>query len=155
MSRFAVVLSTIVVVGLAICSAGLRGGAQKPASSLSPEAAVTDYCAAWNTEDPAKRERLLSRVWAPNGVYSDPDPTYVVGPAALSNAISNFQRSYPGMYFKCSPPQVHHGVMRVAWILFRPDGSERLRGTDFSELASDGRIRRVSGFFGPPPEIKP
>ena len=50
MSRFAVVLSTIVVVGLAICSAGLRGGAQKPASSLSSEAAVTDYCAAWNTE---------------------------------------------------------------------------------------------------------
>jgi len=26
---------------------------------------------------------------------------------------------------------------------------------DFHELAADGRIRRVTGFFGAPPEVKP
>jgi hypothetical protein len=122
---------------------------------LRPEAAVVDYCAAWNTPDLAERERLLARVWAPDGVYSDPEPTNAVGRAALSAAISTFHRSYPGMYFRCSAPQAHHGAMRVTWVLFRPDGSVRLRGTDFSELSPDGRIRRVVGFFGPPPEVRP
>jgi SnoaL-like domain len=119
------------------------------------QAAVVDYCAAWNTTDRTERERLLARVRAPDGVYSDPEPTNAVGRAALSDAISTFHHSYPGAYFRCSVPQAHHGAMRVTWVLFRSDGSERLRGTDFSELTADGRIRRVVGFFGPPPEVRP
>jgi len=37
----------------------------------------------------------------------------------------------------------------------KPDGSEVANGMDFFELAEDGRIRRVTGFFGAPPVIKP
>lgn len=48
--------------------------AQQGVPSLSPEAAVVDYCAAWNTTDLAERERLLARVWAPNGVYPEIKP---------------------------------------------------------------------------------
>jgi hypothetical protein len=29
------------------------------------------------------------------------------------------------------------------------------RGLDFHELAADGRIRRVTEFFGDPPVVKP
>ena len=148
-------LSAIVFSALASVAAMTCAEAQRAAPVLRPEAAVVDYCAAWNTTDPAERERLLARVWAPDGVYSDPEPTNAVGRAALSDAISTFHHSYPGAYFRCSTPQAHHGAMRVSWVLFRPDGSERLRGTDFSELAADGRIRRVVGFFGPPPEVRP
>jgi hypothetical protein len=148
-------LSAIVFSALASVAAMTCAEAQRAAPVLRPEVVVVDYCAAWNTTDPAERERLLARVWAPDGVYSDPEPTNAVGPAALSDAISTFHRSYPGAYFRCSVPQVHHGAMRVTWVLFRPDGSERLHGTDFSELATDGRIRRVVGFFGPPPEVRP
>ena len=148
-------LSAIVFSALASVAAMTCAEAQRAAPVLRPEAAVADYCAAWNTTDPAERERLLARVWAPDGVYSDPEPTNAVGRAALSDAISTFHHSYPGAYFRCSAPQAHHGAMRVSWVLFRPDGSERLRGTDFSELAADGRIRRVVGFFGPPPEVRP
>jgi hypothetical protein len=149
--KFGVNLSTIVFSALASIVPITCAGAQQTASSLTPEVAVVAYCAAWNTADRAERLRLLAQVWAPDGVYSDPEPTLAVGRAALSNAISTFHHDYPGMYFRCSAPQVHHGVMRVTWILFRPDGSERLRGTDFSELAAGGRIRRVTGFFGAPP----
>jgi hypothetical protein len=147
-------LSAVVFSALASVAA-MSCEAQQAAPLLSPEAAVVDYCRAWNTPDPAERERLLARVWAPDGVYSDPEPTNAVGIAALSDAISTFHHSYPGAYFRCSAPQVHHGAMRVAWVLFRPDGSERSHGMDFSELATDGRIRRVVGFFGPPPEVRP
>jgi hypothetical protein len=148
-------LSAIVFVALSSIAAMTCAEAQQAAHVISPQAAVVDYCAAWNATDRTERERLLARVWAPDGVYSDPEPTNAVGRAALSDAISAFQHSYPGAYFRCSVPQAHHGAMRVTWILFRPDGSERSRGTDFSELAADGRIRRVVGFFGPPPEVGP
>ena len=95
------------------------------------------------------------RVWTPDGVYSDPNPTRTVGRAALSDTIAALQHRYPGARFRCSAPQVHHQAMRTTWIFRKPDGSEIARGTDFFELAEDGRIRRVTGFFGAPPVVKP
>jgi hypothetical protein len=116
---------------------------------------VVGYCAAWNTEDRTERDRLLARVWMPDGVYSDPNPTRTVGRAALSDTIAALQHRYPGARFRCSAPQTHHDAMQVTWILLKPDKTEVARGVDFYELAADGRIRRVTGFFGPPPVVKP
>jgi hypothetical protein len=45
--------------------------------------------------------------------------------------------------------------MRFTWAMVTADGKEQTRGMDFGELAPDGRIRRITGFFGPPPDIKP
>lgn len=69
--------------------------------------------------------------------------------ASLSTVV------YPGGRFRCSAPQTHHGFMRTTWIFLRPDKTEIARGEDFFELAGDGRIRRVTGFFGEAPAIKP
>jgi hypothetical protein len=84
----------------------------EPAKPLSPDAAVTNYCAAWSVVDPGARDRLLARVWATDGVYSDPAPTLAKGRAALSVVIAKFQRQYPGAHFQCSAPQMHHRAMR-------------------------------------------
>jgi hypothetical protein len=138
---------------LAIGAVTTRAQAQPSAQSVSPDSAVIVYCAAWNTDDKAERERLLARVWTPDGVYSDPNPTRTVGRAALGDTIAALQRRYPGARFKCSAPQVHHSAMRTTWIFRKPDGSEIARGMDFFELAEDGRIRRVTGFFGDPPVV--
>lgn len=70
------------------------------------------------------RDRLLARLWAADSVYSDPEPTLAVGRAALSDAISEFQRHYPGARFRCSAPQTHHRVMRVSWMVLGPDGAQ-------------------------------
>jgi hypothetical protein len=129
--------------------------AQHPAHSLTPDSAVVLYCAAWNTDAKLERDRLLARVWTPDGVYSDPNPTRTVGRAALSDTIAALQHRYPGARFRCSAPQVHHSAMRTTWIFRKPDGSEVARGMDFFELAEGGRIRRVTGFFGAPPVVKP
>jgi hypothetical protein len=125
-----------------------------PATPLTPAAAVDGHCAAWNTPDRAERDRLLRRVFASDGVYSDPTPTYVRGRAALSDAIARFQRDYPGARFRCSAPQIHHRSMRVTWVLRRADGTVETEGTDFYELGPDGLIRSVTGFFGPPPALE-
>jgi hypothetical protein len=96
------------------------------------------------------------RVWAPDGVFHRAaEPTLAAGRAALSDIIAAFQRSHPGARFRCSAPQVLHEAMRFTWTLLRPDGVALARGTDFSELAADGRIRRVYGFIGEPPAVRP
>jgi len=151
MSRPRVTLSALVLSALASGAAVTRAQAQHDVRSLGPDSAVVVYCAAWNADDRATRDRLLARVWTPDGVYADPNPTRTVGRAALSDTIAALQRRYPGARFHCSAPQVHHGAMRTTWIFRRPDGSEVAHGMDFFELAEDGRIRRVVGFFGDPP----
>ena len=127
----------------------------EPAKPLTPDAAVTDYCAAWSVADRGARDRLLAEVWAADGVYSDPEPTLAKGRAALSNVIANFQRHYPGTHFRCSAPQMHHRAMRVEWILLAPDGSQVAHGVDIYDMARDGRIQRIVGFFGEPPSVTP
>jgi len=119
----------------------------------SPETTVAAYCQAWSTADRAAREKLLAQVWTPDGIYSDPEPTVARGRMALSVEIESFLRKYPGSHFRCSAPQIHHQAMRFAWVLLRADGTQWTQGMDFGELAADGRIRRIVGFFGPLPAV--
>ena len=42
----------------------------------------------------------------------------------------------------------HHGLLRFAWSIAGPDGPV-MEGMEFGELAEDGRLRRIVGFFGP------
>jgi len=143
---------TVLLTG-ALCGSA-RAHAQQPTRAVSPDSAVVLYCAAWNTDSQAERARLLERVWTPDGVYSDPNPTRTVGRAALSDSIAALRRRYPGARFHCSAPQTHHAAMRATWLYLRPDETEVARGEDFYELAPDGRIKRVTGFFGAAPVVK-
>jgi hypothetical protein len=139
----------------AIATANIATAADSaPPPALTPAEAVAGHCAAWNTTVPAERDRLLRRVLAQDSVYNDPAPTYATGPAALSAVIADFQRHNPGARFRCSAPQVHHGAMRVSWLLVGPDGKVITPGMDFYELSKDGRIHRITGFFGPPPAVE-
>jgi hypothetical protein len=154
MARLPASLSSV-VVSVLVSGTAMRAHAQHATHSLTPDSAVAIYCAAWNTDARAERDRLLANVWTSDGVYSDPNPTRTVGRAALSDTIAALQHRYPGARFRCSAPQVHHSAMRTTWIFRKPDGSEIAHGMDFFELAEDGRIRRVTGFFGAPPVVKP
>jgi len=144
------VVGLLAVGVLASAGAAMRAAAQSD-PPVTPDAAVAAYCAAWNTTDRSTRDRLLARVWAADGVYSDPEPTLAAGRAALGDAITEFQHHYPDARFRCSAPQTHHRAMRVSWILLRPDGTQLAQGMDFYDLAPNGRISRVVGFFGAPP----
>jgi hypothetical protein len=41
-----------------------------------------------------------------------------------------------------------HDQFRFAWELVGPDGTVAVSGLDVGELADDGRLRRITGFFG-------
>jgi hypothetical protein len=141
-------------VTLIVPAARAAAADSAPPPKLTPAEAVADHCAAWNTTDPAERDRLLRLILTPDGVYNDPAPTYATGPAALSAVIADFHRHNPGARFRCSAPQVHHNAMRVSWLLVGADGKVVTPGMDFYELTKTGQIHRITGFFGPPPAVE-
>ena len=112
---------------------------------------VAAYAAAWNEPDTAARRRALERAWAEGGIYSDPTAR-VEGRDALVAHIGGFHAQMPGArILLTSGIDAHHGAIRFTWALRAGDGTIVTEGIDFGELADDGRLRRITGFFGPPP----
>jgi hypothetical protein len=119
---------------------------------MSIEEIVAAYGAAWNEYDDVARAALLDRAWADDGLYCDPTAS-VDGRAALVAHIGGFHQAMPGHTIDLtSGVDVHHERFRFAWVM-RKDGEVLLEGIDFGELALDGRIRRIIGFFGPFPPL--
>ena len=109
---------------------------------------VDAYLAMWNETDPARRAEHIDRAWARDGRYVDPK-LEAEGSAALSDMVAAIQAGFPGHRFRrVSGIDNHHGELRFAWELVAPDGSIVVAGIDVGGLAPDGRLQRVTGFFG-------
>ncbi len=118
---------------------------------MDPTEAVVTYGAAWNEPDDAKRAALLERAWTDDGVYLDPTGS-AEGRDALVTHIGGFQTTMPGHTIDMtSGVDEHDRVFRFAWVM-RNAGGDVLEGMDYGELADDGRISRIVGFFGPFPD---
>src|SRR6476659_10008110 len=113
---------------------------------------VQAYAAAWLEPAEDKRRELLIQAWTDDGTYTDP-MLHVEGRDALNQMITAFQQRRPGdRIVLTSGVDQHHSVLRFGWKWYAADGSSKMEGTDFGELASDGRLCRIVGFFGPVPE---
>lgn len=110
------------------------------------------YVAAWNATDEAERRRLLERAWTEDGAYTDPT-AYVAGREALIAHIGAFHGRTPGTWFDViAGPDGHHQRVRFIWRLNANRITLR-EGLDVGELAEDGRLRGIVGFFGPLPAV--
>jgi hypothetical protein len=117
--------------------------------------AIDTYLAAWNETDPAQRAELIGQVWATDGRLIDP-PLASEGHAGISDHIAALHAQFPGHRFRrASGVDAHHDYLRVAWELVGPDGSVALAGMDVGEFNANGRLQRVTGFFGPLPAAHP
>jgi hypothetical protein len=75
------------------------------------------------------------------------------GHAALSDMVAGVHAQYPGHRFRrVSGIDTHHDQLRFAWELAAPDGAVTVAGIDVGALVSDGRLQRITGFFGELPE---
>ena len=123
------------------------------------EDAFLAYAEAWNTPDAAKRRELLDIGLADDCSYTD--PAYEVrGKEELSDHIGRSMSGEAhdgagaGAWIPISSGvDEHHGVFRFSWVLVDPQGQPLLEGMDFVELAADGRLQRITGFFGAFPPI--
>jgi hypothetical protein len=115
-------------------------------------ASVIDTCFEALVEtDRSRRAELVARGWTPDATFVDPlfAATGHDEIAAIADAVVD---GYPGQRFvRTTEVDEHHGIVRYGWALVAADGSVTVTGLDVAELADDGRIRKVTGFFGDPP----
>ena len=109
---------------------------------------IDRYIDMWNEEDAERRAALIDAAWAEDASYVDP-LLAAEGHDGLSEMVATVHGHYPGYRFRRrSDVDVHHDRVRFAWDLVTPDGEVFVAGIDVGELAADGRLRRITGFFG-------
>ncbi|MEX2226371.1 MAG: nuclear transport factor 2 family protein [Dehalococcoidia bacterium] len=112
---------------------------------------VAAYIAAWSETDDAKRRALIEQAWAEDGLYVDP-AAEGRGRDALAQIIAGFHAQAPGGRIDvASGIDQHHNQVRFAWNFVQADGKTAIEGIDVGELAEDGRLARIVGFWGAPP----
>src|ERR1700730_16673137 len=97
---------------------------------------VDTYLSAYNETDAAARLALLEEAFTVDGRLIDP-PIGGEGRPGISDMRGD----------------EHHGYLRYGWELLDPAGNVALAGMDVGELDSSSQLVRVTGFFGPLPEI--
>ena len=109
---------------------------------------IDRYFEMWNTEDETARAAVVAEAWASDGRYRDP-LLEADGHDELVAMVATVHAHYPGQRFRrTSGVDVHHDVARFAWELAAPDGAVTVAGIDVAELGDDGKLRRITGFFG-------
>jgi len=118
------------------------------------EDVVRVYGSAWNEEDAEKRLCALDQSMIDTATYVDPTIDTANLPD-LADAIGDFQLSAPkASIAQLSGLDVRSGELRFAWD-FQNDGVSAITGLDYMEIASDGRIASIRGYWNPLPSEPP
>jgi uncharacterized protein YndB with AHSA1/START domain len=105
------------------------------------------FFALWSEPDPAKRGAELGRIAEAAIAFRDPH-SCTDGPDDLVAHIGASQRFMPGVVLeRRGEARLCQGTALVDWEAMGPDGAVRAKGTNVFELAPDGRIARVAGFW--------
>ena len=127
-------------------------------STLTPTdvtSTIDRYVSMWNERDADRRAAIIAETWTGDGVYVDPVGEGI-GPDGISAMVAGVQAHYPDHDIELtSGLDVHHDVVRFGWRLAKADGSVLVAGIDVGQLAPDGRLARITGFFGDPPGATP
>lgn len=105
------------------------------------------YLAAWNETAPDRRRALVAEHWTDDARYLDP-MAQADGHDAIDALIGAVQQRFPDCRFILrGTPDGHNDHVRFSWTLTAADAEPVAGGTDFVQLAADGRIRSVTGFL--------
>lgn len=124
-------------------------------AALSKEITETieRYCRLWREMDSNDRLRKLSDICSEDVRYCDPGAD-VSGTQALAGHIEATLAKMPGSrIIMIGRADYHHNMVRFGWCLERADGSHGAECIDFAELSEHGRLKRITGFFGPLPPV--
>lgn len=110
---------------------------------------VDAYVEAWNEPVAEQRRLRLAQVMTDDSSYVDPNRA-IDSRAGLVDYIGEVLSRQAGRRIvRTSEVDVHHLVGRFTWRLIKPDGTPGPECVDLVEFARDGRLHRVTGFFGP------
>src|SRR5260370_39030759 len=106
----------------------------------------------WKERGASGRAAFVAQIGTADGHVADPGLA-ASGQAALGSMVAGVQARFPAHRFRrTSGIDLHHDQLRFGWELTAPDGSVVVAGIDVGALAPDGRLRRITGFFGEPPK---
>ncbi len=109
---------------------------------------VDRYFAAWNETDRTRRLDHIAAAWAPEARYVDP-LSDVAGHAGFDAMLTGLQAQYPEHTVqRTSAIEQHHDCVRFEWEILDPEAAVFVTGVDYAQLAADGRLLSVTGFFG-------
>jgi hypothetical protein len=109
---------------------------------------VDTYFAMWRTTDARRRRTLVAEAFADDGRHVDQQAD-AIGHAELTAMITAVHDGYPGFGMaRTSGNDRFADQLRFAWELKAADGTLIVAGIDAAEVAPDGRLRRVAGFWG-------
>jgi hypothetical protein len=114
---------------------------------------VATYFDMWRTTDPAQRAELVAKTFSEDGRHVDQHAD-ATGHAELVDMIAGVHAGFPGFQMARTTGIDRFGdQLRFAWELTAADGSPLVAGLDVAELAADGRLQRVTGFWGDLPAV--
>jgi uncharacterized protein YndB with AHSA1/START domain len=106
------------------------------------------FFACWGDTDAGRRRAELATVASEAVAFRDPY-SCTSGIDDLNAHIAASQRFMPGVVLeRRGEPRQCQGTALVDWSVRGPGGEERAKGTNAFEFAPDGRIARVTGFWG-------
>lgn len=116
---------------------------------------IDEHLAAYTDPDPARRAGVVRRIWADGGQLIDP-PLAAAGHAQIGQQAEQLLTQFPDHRFvRSSGIDSHHGMARYGWRLVNPEGDTVIEGLDIAQVDAEGRLERVTGFFGPLPALRP
>jgi uncharacterized protein YndB with AHSA1/START domain len=111
-------------------------------------ARIDGYLRGWGDPDAETRRRLMSASVDPDIVFRDPYGATNGLEDLLAN-LDAIQVHMPGtMLRREGDVRLSHGTAVAGWVAERVDGTRVGGGTNVYDLAPDGRIARVVGFWG-------
>jgi hypothetical protein len=114
---------------------------------------IDHWFTALNETDPDARRAHIEHAWSADGQWVDP-PFEGQGHETLNQMVDGVQAQYPKARFRrISAVDSHHDAVRYRWELVGEDGGVIVTGLDAGQTAADGRLQRVSGFFGEPEQV--
>jgi uncharacterized protein YndB with AHSA1/START domain len=123
------------------------GGVVAQLVGASAEDLIERYMAAWSETDPDRRRAALGRIWHPRGVFKDA-MGYCEGIDDLADHIGIAQQFAPGARLeRAGPISRAHGSIAYRWHIRGADQGVMMVGMNAMELAPDGRISEVTGFW--------
>ena len=115
-------------------------------------ALVETYFEMWRTTDPGERAELVARTFTADGRHVDQHAD-ARGHDGLVEMIAGVHAGFPGFQMARTSGIDRFGdQLRFAWELDGADGTPIVTGLDVAEVAADGRLQRVTGFWGDLPE---
>ena len=110
--------------------------------------AVDSFFATWSEKDESRRRTALTAIATDDVTFADA----FSGTEGIDDLVAHLaaaQLHMPGVVLERSGDVRHcQGTALADWVAKGPDGAPRGRGTNVFELAADGRIARVVGFWG-------